>query len=48
MVNDIVMWLQLVIEVSDVVVARNLEILLFALLGSLYIVTACRVSGNYN
>ena len=35
MVNDIVMWLQLVIEISDVVVARNLEILLFALLGSL-------------
>ena len=44
MVNDIVMWLQLVIEVSDVVVARNPEILLLYL--ALY--SNCRVSGNYN
>ena len=38
MVNDIVMWLQLVIEVSDVVIARNPEILCFTWLS---IVTAC-------
>ena len=31
MVNDIVMWLQLVIEVSDVVIARNPEMLLLYL-----------------
>ena len=31
MVNDIVMWLQLVIEVSDVVIAGNPEILLLYL-----------------